>query len=439
MSSELGDGPAETRILQLRGHIASRLQHELSSRVPGVRDDEAVSTADELAVKYHIQVDHTRIPSQTPRASEFVFDLLKKRQDFTGRRGRLERGDGIEKLRLTARPADRRRFEQPARAELRLDQRRRRDASRGSGKDIASLAKVAAETDHALVDAARNVRAASRQRVREVIIVTHAAYRGSVHFDWVGRMEPARRVSTGTERNGPICPLPILFQPRRILNPETRERNSLFRFACGFELGIGLIGAILGFLLGADVREYLVRQEPTAGSIGVDVLLGVLAAIPTVLAVWLLMKLPWKSVEELRHFGEQPVIQRLLRLDYTRLILLSLCSGIGEEIAFRGWLFPWLLDFSKSFTAGEPILNADLVPLILAVAVSSVIFGVVHPHTRLYIIITAVMGVYYAGLLIVTDSLLIPMVRSRGTQRGAVCFRKKRIATPARRLLRLGA
>lgn len=194
------------------------------------------------------------------------------------------------------------------------------------------------------------------------------------------------------------------------MNPETRERNSLFRFACGFELGIGLIGAILGFLLGPDVRDYLLREDATASSVGVEVLVGSLAAIPTVLAVWLLMKLPGESVQELKRFGDQPAVQRLLRLDYTRLLLLSLCSGIGEEIAFRGWLFPWLLGFSKTFTAGESFLNADLGPLILAVAVSSIIFGVVHPHTRLYMIVTAMIGVYYAGLLITTDSLLIPMI-----------------------------
>lgn len=193
------------------------------------------------------------------------------------------------------------------------------------------------------------------------------------------------------------------------MNAETRERKSIFRFACGFELGIGLVGAALGFLLGPDVWIYLFRGGPSVFEIGAEVAVGVLAAVPTVLAVWLLMKLPLESVQELKRFGEQPAMQRLLRLDHARLLLLSLCSGVGEEIAFRGWLFPWLLEFSKSFTAGDRFLHADLLPLFLAIAVSSVIFGVVHPHTRLYMVVTALIGVYYAGLLVVSNSLLIPV------------------------------
>ncbi|MEO1526273.1 MAG: CPBP family intramembrane glutamic endopeptidase [Planctomycetota bacterium] len=193
------------------------------------------------------------------------------------------------------------------------------------------------------------------------------------------------------------------------MNTPNQDQKSFFRFACGFELAIGLVGVVLSLLLGPDFTLFL-PSLTNLPSIGSGIAFGLLAALPTVLAVWWMMKLPWESIQELKRFGEHPAVRRLLALDPARLILLSLCSGIGEELAFRGWLLPWLLEFSESFVAGDPLMNVDLLPIVVAVGVSSLLFGVVHPHTRLYMAVTGLIGIYYAGLLILTDNLLVPIV-----------------------------
>ena len=54
---------------------------------------------------------------------------------------------------------------------------------------------------------------------------------------------------------------------------------------------------------------------------------------------------------------------------------------------------------------GEPTIHH----VIAAVIGSSIIFGLVHPMTKLYIVIATIMGIYFAVLLVWTENLLIPI------------------------------
>jgi len=192
--------------------------------------------------------------------------------------------------------------------------------------------------------------------------------------------------------------------------------DSLFLMACGFELAIGVIGLLLGWAIGPDARLYLpVAGETSVQRLVTDGAVGVAAALPMVAVVWVLMKLSWEPIEQIKRLGDDPMMRRLLRLGRGELGTISLCSGIGEELAFRGWLFPMLVGFSaggpgRAFQAGDSFAAADPVALGLATVFSSMAFGVLHPITRLYVVITGLMGVYFAALLVVTDSLLVPIV-----------------------------
>ncbi|MCA9140991.1 MAG: CPBP family intramembrane metalloprotease [Planctomycetales bacterium] len=199
---------------------------------------------------------------------------------------------------------------------------------------------------------------------------------------------------------------------------EEMPDDFLFAWACGFELAIGAIGLLIAWFVGIDARAYLGRLEDlTWQSLGRDLGIGVLASLPMLAAVALLMKIPHDSIVAINRLADVPTMKALLSLPHGELLVLSLCAGIGEELAFRGCMLPWLTavrdatgQLQNNFNVGDSFATAVPSLLVVAVMVSSIGFGMLHPITKLYVVIASLMGVYFAALLIMTDSLLVPIV-----------------------------
>ena len=177
--------------------------------------------------------------------------------------------------------------------------------------------------------------------------------------------------------------------------------DDLFRTAIVFETSLGLLALVLGWILGPDARalvpEPALEQLPT---ILWSLLYGTLAAVPILVAVELIRRLPLEAVRRLERISEDGIVALLLRLRPAELIVISLCAGVGEELLFRGWMLHWLAGGSGQSTSLE--LGVGLVA-------SSLAFGMVHPITKLYIFLAAVMGLYFGVLLLVSGNLLVPI------------------------------
>lgn len=201
------------------------------------------------------------------------------------------------------------------------------------------------------------------------------------------------------------------------LTEETPD-DFLFAWACGFELAIGLVGLVIAWIVGMDARAYIGKLDQLDWrSVLFDGALGAVAAIPMLIAIALLMKIPHDSITAIKRLSDMPTIKALLSLTNAELLTLSLCAGIGEELAFRGVLLPWLTSlrdasaaFPNTFDVGDSFQLANPALLVAAVILSSVAFGMVHPITKLYVVVASTMGVYFAILMIATDSLIVPMV-----------------------------
>ncbi len=199
---------------------------------------------------------------------------------------------------------------------------------------------------------------------------------------------------------------------------EEASDEFLFVWACGFELAIGLAGLLLAWLLGIDARAYLGRIDKLAWkSVAVELGIGVVASIPMLIAITLLMKIPHDAIDAIKRLSDAPTMKALLSLSHGELLTLSLCAGIGEELAFRGCLLPWLTaaggsdgPLSNPFQVGDSFSEAVPGLLAAAVLVSSIGFGLLHPITKLYVLVASLMGIYFAALMIATDSLLVPIV-----------------------------
>ena len=215
----------------------------------------------------------------------------------------------------------------------------------------------------------------------------------------------------------------------------------LFWTAVLFEGGLGVAAIILGWAFDLDVREHIPKfalaesagqswaesagqswaeSVPTLIVLASSVGWGLAATVPMLLAIVAVQKLPLRSIRELDRLTQEDFFRSLLRLSYLELAAISLAAGVGEELLFRGWLLPtigsmgdWVID---QFGLSEP--SASMVfgdariglPMIAAVLLSSLAFGLVHPLSKAYVVVVFFIGLYLAFLLVWTDNLLIPIV-----------------------------
>ena len=178
--------------------------------------------------------------------------------------------------------------------------------------------------------------------------------------------------------------------------------EDVFRTAIFFEIALGGLALVLGWMLGPDARALIPKLESAnLPEIGMACLYGVVAAIPILIAIEILKRIPWEPVRELERLGDDGILQMLLSLNPLELVAISLCAGVGEELLFRGWLLPWMAGGS---------LDAGQTELIAAMIGSSIAFGLVHPITKLYAVLAALMGLYFAWLLVFSGNLLVPIL-----------------------------
>jgi membrane protease YdiL (CAAX protease family) len=189
---------------------------------------------------------------------------------------------------------------------------------------------------------------------------------------------------------------------------ETHEQSpdELFLTAVLFESALAVIAILLGWALGPSARDLIPELQadqvwPIFSGLG----LGLVAAVPIVVVIELIRHIPWEPIRELERLTEQGMVKSLLELTPLELIVISICAGIGEELLFRGWMMYWLADGLSLFAPEVPSQHL----LIVALLVSSLVFGFFHPITRLYVVLAALMGVYFGLLVIWTGNLLVPI------------------------------
>ncbi len=187
---------------------------------------------------------------------------------------------------------------------------------------------------------------------------------------------------------------------------EVQTADDVFRTAVIFESALGLLALFLGWLIGPDARALVPKIDfgqidwATWSPIVTGLLYGTLAAIPMLLMIAVLRRLPLESVRKLEKLSDDGMLKLLLKLGPVELLLISVCAGVGEELLFRGWLMQWL--------SGAP---GEVGPVEIGVGLvgSSIAFGLVHPITKLYIFVASIIGLYLGVLLLLSGNLLVPI------------------------------
>ena len=184
------------------------------------------------------------------------------------------------------------------------------------------------------------------------------------------------------------------------------------KFKCGtyYHLISGLWGGTLAVLIMcfiggisfADIGLRAIRLDYGLWFTAITLSLGGLLFIFSLYQmISLLISAKRKEAAE-KEYGSHPVLSTILprsKKEKGLWSFLSLSAGICEEVIFRGFLLYLLCTIFPD------------IPLFLVIFITSVLFGISHFYQRLQGIIgTAIFGVLFMCMFLVTDSLILPML-----------------------------
>lgn len=170
------------------------------------------------------------------------------------------------------------------------------------------------------------------------------------------------------------------------------------RFGLLVEGGLALSALGIGKLVNVsplDTVEFTWAALP--GHI-VAVTWGVAAAIPLILGLMALVRVPRGPLYELRRFVEQQIAPLFAGASMGQLALISVAAGLGEEMLFRG-----LLQFGLATWIGER--NGTWI----AMAIASLVFGLAHSISWTYVVLASLVGFYFGWLFWISGNLLVPI------------------------------
>ena len=126
-----------------------------------------------------------------------------------------------------------------------------------------------------------------------------------------------------------------------------------------------------------------------------DALIGIIATLPPVLFLW------WFSNTNIPMFAEfrQSQIEFFAEIGFQftplRIVAMAIAAGVCEELMFRGVFQTWITGY---------------MPVVFAILLSNIIFGLLHMRTVLYAVIAGLIGVYFGILFAATQNLLVPII-----------------------------
>ncbi len=150
----------------------------------------------------------------------------------------------------------------------------------------------------------------------------------------------------------------------------------------------GLVAYGLSFLLGTPFGPQFRLSID-------DVFIGIIATLPPVIFLWWFSNTKIPSFSEFRRSQIEFFAEIGFRFTPLRIIAMAIGAGICEELLFRGVLQPWLASFS---------------PLIIAIIISNIVFGLLHMRTLLYALIAGGVGIYFGLLYAINGNLVAPIV-----------------------------
>jgi len=166
------------------------------------------------------------------------------------------------------------------------------------------------------------------------------------------------------------------------------QRRDTILLAAGFEGGLVILALLAGWLLKQPPLNHVHWSVRDAG-------VGVAASLPMLLGFLVCLRWPVGPLARIKRFSEefiQPFFQPCTILD---LAIISVLAGVGEEMLFRG-----VLQDSIGGWLGT----------VFGLAITSIVFGLVHAITPTYAFLASLCGLYLGVLVLQFDNLLVAMI-----------------------------
>jgi membrane protease YdiL (CAAX protease family) len=190
----------------------------------------------------------------------------------------------------------------------------------------------------------------------------------------------------------------FLMEDELLPKPEYEHptRDVVIILAVFFEFGLASLSLILGWLLGRPPLEKF--QWSSNGAAW-----GILATIPLIMMFVVMLRWPIGPLARVKEFCDNEVVPLMKGSALSDLALISLSTGLGEEMLFRGVIQAAITGWLQSSLG-------DWWGVPCGIGLASLIFGICHPFSLPYAVSAAILGVYLGTVWILTGNLLTVMI-----------------------------
>ena len=177
---------------------------------------------------------------------------------------------------------------------------------------------------------------------------------------------------------------------------EPAGERGMVTLAVLFEGGLAVLALGIGWLVG-----FWPLQDFSWSISGL--LWGVAGTVPPVIGLLLIDRFPIGPMAGLKKVVEELIVPLFRKLSIAHLAVIALLAGIGEELLFRGLLQGGLDSYLQQYLSPAAATGT-------ALAVSSIVFGLMHPITRTYVVLCVMVGIYLGAIWLLTGNLLVPII-----------------------------
>jgi membrane protease YdiL (CAAX protease family) len=165
------------------------------------------------------------------------------------------------------------------------------------------------------------------------------------------------------------------------------DRSTLVSIAIVFEGGLLVLAGVIGWVIGRPVGWQFAWDRSQA-------VVGLMGTIPLVVAVLLCLRSNWPPLARFRRLVETLIVPIFVSCTWFDLAVISLAAGTGEEALFRGIVQTGLSNHTHA---------------IVAICLTSLVFGLAHAISVEYFLLATVVGIYLGWLWYASGNLLVPI------------------------------